>query len=134
MKPFEAFWNELLAALDTKKKIRNWTADKRYSVGGWFTAQAWRSAEGTWDRSRPGLPIDAGESIICTQLIEGGSAFVEKYHAKFCYGMWPTYSANGMTRKKFDEGGHVNPYLISIFKEFDELTKDPKRAKSSLEF
>jgi hypothetical protein len=134
MKSFEIFWNELLEALDAKKKIRNWTADKRYSVGGSFTAQSWRSAGITWERSRPGLPIDARESIICTQLKEGGSDFVEKYHAKFCYGKWPTYSANGMTRKQFEEGGHANAYLISIFKEFDELTRDPNDVRLGLQF
>ncbi|HEV2348499.1 MAG TPA: hypothetical protein VG028_01505 [Terriglobia bacterium] len=134
MKQFENFWNEFLAALDTKRKIRNWTTDKRYSLGGWFIAQSWRSAEGAWDRSRPGLPIDARESIICTQLREQGSVFVEKYHAEFCYRIWPTYGANGITRKLFDEGGHANSYLISLFKEFEDLTKDPNRAGSGLQF
>ena len=135
MKPFDDFWKELLAALDIKKTIRNWSADKGYSPDGRkFTAQSWRSAEGTWEKARPGLPINAEESVICTQLTGDGSAFVEKYHAERCYGKWSTYSANKMSRQKFEEGGHANSYLISIFKEFDKLTKDANSMPSGLEF
>lgn len=45
MKTFDKFWADLLKVLDTRRKIRNWTAYNSHAAGGTFFARSVRSLD-----------------------------------------------------------------------------------------
>ncbi len=125
MRTFESFWTDLLQALDQKREIRNWTAANGYAIGGTFVAVTWRALTEKDQRTavRDFQPLDPADWIVCTQVRGEGITMVGRKSFADCYFRWPTYRDNRMTRKAFGGEAQATPYLISIFKEFDSLTR-----------
>jgi hypothetical protein len=134
VKPLATFWEEVLTALVARRKIRNWTAANGYSLGGAFEAQALRGMN-EQDRARVSrsLPDESTQDIwiICTRLGGRSHTFVSLQHVALSYSKWPTYRDGRMSRLAFEEAlsgtfeyyDNPIPYVISLLKEFDDLTR-----------
>jgi hypothetical protein len=80
MRRFEDWWQDSIRILDSPCKIRNWTADKGYTVEGHFFARSYRSLseeeQSDWNE---GHPFAAPNNwIVCTQVKGGKVAIASK--------------------------------------------------------
>ena len=125
MKTFDKFWADLLKVLDTRRKIRNWTAYNSHAAGGTFFARSVRSLDKkTRTYVLQNVFVSFPENlIVCTQVRGKRLTFVGRKSFADRYGRWPTYRDNRMSRQAFGGGSQATPYVISIFKEFDALTR-----------
>lgn len=127
-KDFEVFWQLLRDVLELnrltgkgKTKVRNWTAQRSYSVGGHFHA---------WDANDPKL-------IGCDTLRSDEKARrgITKAEMKKLYPGWNMYSKGQLSRSAFEKGsGSVNStYIIAIFKQFENLMLAARKKRMSRE-
>src|SRR5438445_3758540 len=104
MLPFEAWWEIVIAALGSPRKMRNWTSFSGYTVEGQFFARSYRSLskkeQSDWN---DGYPFTAPSNwIVCTQVKGEGVATVSKKEFQDRYSSWRAYRDSKIIRKDFD--------------------------------
>jgi hypothetical protein len=119
MRRFEDWWQDSIRILDSPCKIRNWTADKGYTVEGHFFARSYRSlSEEEQNDWNEGHPFAAPNNwIVCTQVKGGKVAVASKKEFQDRYDKWRAYKGAKINRTDF----RASPYVISIFHALEKL-------------
>ena len=125
-KDFEVFWQLLRDVLKLnlltgkgKTKVRNWTAQRSYSIGGHFHA---------WAANDPKL-------IGCDTLRsdEKPRRGINKAEMKKLYPGWDMYSKGQLSRSAFQKSSVNSTYIIAIFKQFENLMLAARKKRMSRE-
>lgn len=120
-KDFEDSWQLLRAWLEVngRTKVRNWTAERSYSVGRHF--HAWAAAD-------PNL-------IGCDTLKSDNEPRrgIRKREMKKLYPDWGKYSKGQLSRSAFQKSSVNSTYIIAIFKHFENLMLAARMNRTSRE-
>ncbi|MFQ5664623.1 MAG: hypothetical protein ACE5HL_12425 [Terriglobia bacterium] len=112
---------ELLEAQLGKEeaKVRNWTAEGGYSVGGHF--RVWAAAD-------PNLPL-------CDTLKghKEPRRYISKAEVRKLYLDWGAYSKGQSSRSAFKKSSVNDTYIIAVFKEFEHLMRAARRIRMARE-